>query len=321
VRTTVDAERLKNQAAELQAVLADAGSRANVTASQIADRAKEQATYARDWATPHVEHGVDWARPRVEKAWTESKAKAGPHVEKAAQKAVPVVDTAHDKLVDDLLPKVVAAVNAAAVATAAGADKARDVTSTKLAELGHIDPPKRSRKGRKFFWFLLLAGGLGAAYQAWRRSGPTTDPWAEDPWDSAAEDSFRNRAAEARDEFQGVVDDVRHELEDRAEAVGEAAGEAVARTREATEKAAERAREATEKATERARKSGGRRKASESDNTSDDTTTVSTSSDAADDTTTTQALPSVDATPADVADTIGTQLEDTPGGSGEGRTS
>lgn len=285
-RTTVDAERLKSQAAELQAVLADAGSKANVTAAHLAEQARLQAAVAKEWATPHVEHGVDWARPRLEKALAEGKHRAAPHVEAAARKAVPVVDTAHDKLVDELLPKLVAAIGAAAAATAAGADKAHDVTAARLTELSHIET-KKSHKGRNVLLFLALAGAGAAAYQAWRRSTPTTDPWAEDPWQATPSTTTR------RPDFQGVVEDVRHELEDAAEAVGEAAGEAVARTREATEKAKES-------------RSGTR-------------TRRKTGSADADDATTTQAIETADAgtgdpdvTPADVADTIGTQLDETP---------
>lgn len=272
-RTTVDAERLRGQAAELQAVLADAGARANLTAAQLADQARAQAGVAREWATPHVEHGVDWARPRLEKALSDGKHRAAPHVEAAARRAVPVVDTAHDKLVEELLPKVVAAVAAAAAATAAGADRAHDVTAAKLTELAHVET-KTSHKGRNVLLFLALAGAGAAGYQAWRRSGPTTDPWAEDPWPASP-----STTGAARSDLQGVVEDVRHELEDAAEAVGEAAGEAVARTREAAEKAK------SAKSSSPSRRGGS-------------------------------GSPDTDVTPADVADTIGTQLDETPSTSG-----
>lgn len=286
-RTTVDAERLKTQAAELQAVLADAGARANLTAAQVAEQARLQAAVAREWAAPHVEHGVDWARPRWEKAVAEGKHRAAPHVEAAARKAVPVVDTAHDRIVEDLLPKVVAAVSAAAAATAAGADRAHDVTAAKLTELAHVET-KKSHKGRNVLLFLALAGAGAAGYQAWRRSAPTTDPWAEDPWQATP-------STTRRPDFQGVVEDVRHELEDAAEAVGEAAGEAVARTREATAKA----KEAGKASKSRRREQGD--------------------TDEADDATRTQALETgtEDVTPADVASTIGTQI-DTPPSDAEG---
>src|SRR5690606_12329782 len=159
----------------------------------------------------------------------------GPQIEDAARKAVPVVDTAHDKLVDELLPKVVAAVTAAAAATAIGPDKARDGASAKLVEASHVAPPKTCHRLRHTVLGVLTGGLVAAAVQPWRRSTPNHDPWAEDPWEPApGEEGFKARAAEVREEFKGVVDDVRHELGDAAEAVGEAAGEAVAKTQETT---------------------------------------------------------------------------------------
>ncbi|WP_149203403.1 hypothetical protein [Actinotalea subterranea] len=257
-RTSVDADRLKSQAAEVGAVLSDASVHAGQAAAQLAEQVAEQAKVG-------ALHAKDWAAPRVEKALREGAKAAAPKVEKAAERAVPLVDSAHDRLVDDLLPKLVAALTAAAGAAAVGADKARDVTSAKLTELAHLEvpEPKKSHKGAKVFWFFAGIAAIGAAVAAWRSSRPTHDPWAEQPWEHESEhgtDRFKARAAEARDELEGVVSDVRHELGDAAEAVGEAAGETVARTREATEKAAERAREATERAREATEKAAERAK-------------------------------------------------------------
>lgn len=227
--------RVKEQAEAIQAVLADAGLRVTTKAGHLADEAKVRAALAKEWAEPHLEHGKDWAKPRVEKAWRRTQEKVGPQIEEAARKAVPVVDTAHDKFVDEIVPKVVAAVAAAGAAASTGADKARDVASAKLTEMAHVAAPKKSHKVRKAFLWLLLAGAVAAAVQAWRRSTPKHDPWAEDPWEPApGQEGFKARAAEVREEFKGVVDDVRYELGDAAEAVGEAAGEAVAKTRETT---------------------------------------------------------------------------------------
>ena len=227
--------RVKEQAEAIQAALADAGARATVKAGHLADEAKVRAALAKEWAEPHLEHGKDWAKPRVERAWRKTQERVGPQIEDAARKAVPVVDTAHDKFVDEIVPKVVAAVTAAGAAASAGADRARDVTSAKLGEIAHVAPPKKSHKVRKTFLWLLFAGVAAAAFQAWRRSSTKNDPWAEDPWEPApGQEGFKARAAEVREEFKGVVDDVRHELGDAAEAVGEAAGGAGAKTRETT---------------------------------------------------------------------------------------
>ncbi|PRY11412.1 hypothetical protein [Kineococcus rhizosphaerae] len=65
---------------------------------------------------PAVESAVDWAQPRLEKAWDTTRETAAPHVGAAAQRVSPAVDTARDKIVDDLLPKIVEAVQDAAAA-------------------------------------------------------------------------------------------------------------------------------------------------------------------------------------------------------------
>jgi hypothetical protein len=205
---------------------------------------------------------VDWTTPRLEKVLRDSAHAAAPKVEKAAEKAIPLVDTAHDRLVDEILPKLVAAVEAAAAAAVTGVDKARDATSAKLADLAHLEVPEppKSHRVAKVFWVVSGVAAVGVAVAAWRSSKPMNDPWAEQPWEPVGEtgsERFKARAAGAREELGGVVADVRHDAWDAAEVVGEVAGGAVAKTREAAEKAkeardkvAERAHEATEKARE-----------------------------------------------------------------------
>ena len=216
---TVDADRLKSQAADVGSALHDASIRAGQTAGQFAHQAK------------------DWAAPRLEKAWYEGKKAAAPRVERAAERALPLVDRTHDRLVDDILPKLVAAVGAAAAAAASGADRARDSASAKLTDMAHIEipKPKKSHTGAKVFWSIAGLAVLGAVVAVFRRRRPTTDPWAEEPWESAEYD-LKARAAEAK-----------KELADVAENVAEAAGGAVAKTRQAGEKVAGVAREATRK--------------------------------------------------------------------------
>jgi colicin import membrane protein len=222
---SVDADRLKSQAADVGAKLSSASVRAGHTADVLAHQAKNAA-----------EHAKEWASPRVEKAWVEGRKAAAPKVEEAAEKALPLVDRTHDRLVDDVLPKLVAAVNAAAAAAAVGADKARDVAAARLTELAHIpppEPPKKSHTGARVFWSIAGLAVLGAVISAFRRNRPTTDPWAEDSWDSA--------------DVEPPLVKVREGLKDAADAVGEAAGEAVATARGTTEMIAEKAREVAHK--------------------------------------------------------------------------
>ncbi len=239
--------RAKDAAAQAAEAAEHAVQWATPRAKDAAAQAAEAAEHAVEWATPRVEAAVEWATPRVEKALSEAAEKAAPAVEKAAGKAYPYVDVAHDKFVDEVLPKIAAVVGAAMVAAAESADKARDVTAEKLAEIAHLEPPTppKSHRFAKVFWTITGIALIVAAISAWQKSKPTTDPWAEQPWEPAEPaERIKAHAAEAR----GVASDVRHELEDAAEVVGERAGETVARTREATEKAKAAAREATEKA-------------------------------------------------------------------------
>lgn len=229
-RPTLDADRLKSQAADVGARLSDVTARAGLTAEQLAEQAKEAALHAKGWAAP-----------RAEKAWYEGKKAAAPKIEAAAEKAIPVVDTAHDRLVDDILPKLVAAITAAAGAAAVGADKAREVADAKLTELAHIaPPPPKKHTGAKVFWSIAGLAIAGAVYAAFRRRQPTTDPWAEEPWDDAEAD-LDARAAEVQ--AATAIDD------DAPDAVAEsgletAEAEANAAAEETTEKLGDDAAEA-----------------------------------------------------------------------------
>ncbi len=240
-RPTLDADRLKSQAADVGARLSDVTARAGLTAEQLAEQAKEAALHAKDWAAP-----------RAEKAWYEGKKAAAPKIEAAAEKAIPVVDTAHDRLVDDILPKLVAAITAAAGAAAVGADKAREVADAKLTELAHIaPPPPKKHTGAKVFWSIAGLAIAGAVYAAFRRRQPATDPWAEEPWDDAEAD-LESRAAAALDEVPpaGEAAVVAERGLETAEA------EAVAAAEETTEKLGDSADEAKPRRT-RTRKPAG----------------------------------------------------------------
>ena len=231
-RPTLDADRLKSQAADVGARLSDVSVRAGETAEQLADQAKDAAFHAKEWAAP-----------RAEKAWHEGRKAAAPKIEAAAEKAIPMVDTAHDRLVEDILPKLVAAITAAAGAAAVGADKAREVADAKLTELAHIAPPPKKHTGAKIFWSIAGLAIAGAVLAVFRRRQPTTDPWAEEPWEEAESD-LEARAAEAR----AAVDvPAPVEPDDSAAAVAERgleAAEADAQAAETTEKLGEGAAEA-----------------------------------------------------------------------------
>ncbi|MCL2090974.1 MAG: hypothetical protein FWH11_07095 [Micrococcales bacterium] len=192
-----------------------------------ATRTQGAAVNAYEWTTPRVEAFVEWLTPRLEHLYTEGLKAAAPQVEKAAGKAAPVVDTAHEKIVDELLPKLVAAVHAAADKAQAAEDEA--------ARLAAQAAQRKSHTARKVFLAAALTAGGIAAAAAWARSRTTVDPWAE-PWEPTE--------APARTGLEDKVGEA-------ADAVGEAAGSAVAKSREATRKAGEKLAEAREEVSEK----------------------------------------------------------------------
>ncbi|MCL2465978.1 MAG: hypothetical protein FWF02_00190 [Micrococcales bacterium] len=196
----VDRDLLKEQAA--QAALAARGAAAN----------------AYGWTTPRVEALVEWLTPRVEHLYAEGVKAAAPQVERAAGRAAPVVGTAHDKIVGDLLPKLVAAVN-----SAADRAQAAELEAARLAEAAQ----KKSHTARKVLIGAALVAGGAAAAALWARSRNQVDPWAE-PWEPTDKAGLEDKVGDA------------------ADAVGEAAGSAVAKSREATRKAGEILAEARE---------------------------------------------------------------------------
>ncbi|ANC32032.1 hypothetical protein [Isoptericola dokdonensis] len=225
----IDTDKVKDSAAEVAAALVGAGSRA-------ADGARDAAGQAKDWASPRYDAFVEWLRPRAEKAWNDSVQAAAPRVEQAATKAGPLVDSAHDKIVEEYLPKLVVAFNAAAARAGATAEEVAKAAK-KAAKEAEKAAKKEQRKGRRrkaLVWTAVLGGTAAAGYAFYRRAQPQNDPWAE-PWEQST-----------APDFDGAARDARHVVGDAAEAVGEAAGAAVAKGKEATEKLSEKAAEVRE---------------------------------------------------------------------------
>ncbi|MEG3614058.1 hypothetical protein [Isoptericola haloaureus] len=231
----IDPAKVKDSTAEVAAALVGAGARA-------ADSAKDAAGQAKDWAGPRADAFLEWLRPRVEKAWNDSVQAAAPRVEDAAGKAGPLIDTAHDKLVDDYLPQLVTAFNAAAAKAAATADEASKAAkqAAKSAEKSARKAQRRSSRRKAFGWTVVVGGLAAVGYAFYRRAQPQNDPWAE-PWEQSS-----------TPDFDGVARDARHAVGDAAEAVGEAAGSAVAKGKEAVSEAREKASSRTAKSRQKA---------------------------------------------------------------------
>ena len=169
------------------------------TAGQVREKvgpavaqAAQAALAAKDWTQPHVEAARDWAKPHVEHGIEV----AAPKVETAVQSLAPKVDTARDKIVDDVLPRITAALAAAAAASAAARDEAVAAgheaavrgSGAKSVLVGEA-VAKHKRHLGKGGKLALVAGvlaalGAAAAYFV-KRSAPQDDPWAvplQDPY-------------------------------------------------------------------------------------------------------------------------------------------
>ena len=161
--TEVDADKVRQQAADLGHVLSDQATKAGELAAALAEQGKV-------WAT-------DVAGPRIDKAWRDGVKIAAPKVEAAAQKARPAVDAAHDRIVDDYLPRVQKAMHdAAEAASGKGSVKDKAGKAGKAAQKALTTKPKRGRGKKAFGWILVGTAAAGTGYLLWRRTQPVDDP-------------------------------------------------------------------------------------------------------------------------------------------------
>jgi len=179
-------DQLRDRVGPAMERVAPVVSHAHATAHEAASAARgwgqPRVEAARDWSQPHVEAAREWAKPRVEHGIEV----AAPRLEHAVSGLAPKVDHARDKIVDDLLPKVAAAIAAAAAAGAAAKDEAvsrSDEAVSRGKGAAHVlagdsvARPKRS-KG-KILLVLGLLAAAGAAVAAFlKKSAPEDDPWA-----------------------------------------------------------------------------------------------------------------------------------------------
>lgn len=188
----INTEQLREQAAE-----------AGKTAKALADQGKE-------WATPKVEAAIEWAAPRVDKAWRSGVQAAAPKVADYAERSKGAVDVAHDKLVADVIPKVIAAMEEAAKAAKGGADSLQDKAKAlvdDVAEQVVAEPEKKgSALGKTLGWVLVGSAVAGAGVLIWRRTQPVDDPWAEEYWDDAVADGANAASGAASTAAEKVSD-------------------------------------------------------------------------------------------------------------------
>jgi hypothetical protein len=145
------------------------------------------AEQARDWAAPRIEHGV-----------TKGMQAVAPRIEAAAERAVPAVDAVRDRMVEDILPRLVDAVSAAAQAGAAagvaagealgdatdsGARKAKAGLRGVADRMEQVPGRKRRRRARRIqvTVFAVVGAGTLAGVAAWRRAQAEDHrPWAQE---------------------------------------------------------------------------------------------------------------------------------------------
>ena len=162
--------------AEQTAQLAkEQAAQAAVLARVAAEKAGPLARGAVEKAAPKVGAAVDWASPRLERGLLAT----GPKVEQAAEKMAPAVDAARDRIVDDLLPRLVDAVTAAALASAAAERVAAEKVSASLENVATaaVAAPAPRGRGRRFLMFTVLAGAAAAGVAAWRHTRAGGPQW------------------------------------------------------------------------------------------------------------------------------------------------
>jgi hypothetical protein len=128
----------------------------------------------------------------------------------AIEKATPVVETARDKVVADLLPRLAEAAVAAAGAAAAARDSAVESAQEKAAEAAKNLPANRRKRRRRRFALLATVTAAGAAAAAaWRaRETQRQDPWTPAPiTDDTRVDVVSPTAATSGDSLGAVVTD------------------------------------------------------------------------------------------------------------------
>lgn len=183
------AERMVVIRERLSPVMGRAAQRAREQALLARAQSVLAAGQAREWAAPRIGAVVDWAGPRLERGMERGLRAAAPRVEAAAERAMPAVDAVRDRILDDVLPRLVEAVNSAALAGAAagaaagealgeateiGARKAKAglrAAATRAGQAGGGGKRRRRAMRRVAVATLAAAGAAAVAgVAAWRRA-------------------------------------------------------------------------------------------------------------------------------------------------------
>lgn len=146
----------------------------DVVIDKVVPAMTHAAEQTRDWASPRVHAAKEWAAPRAQKGIDA----AAPRVEHAVDAVTPKIDAARDKLVEEVLPKLVEAITAATSQASAVREEATSRGSDAVAVLKGeaVAKPKKKHRVRK----VLMLGGVVAAGAAAVKAmrGKKDDPWA-----------------------------------------------------------------------------------------------------------------------------------------------
>ena len=197
----------KSRTEQLQDQSASLASSAATVAEQLRERVVpavgQAAGSAIEWGQPRVEAAKHWAKPRVERGIEV----AAPKLESVVSGLAPKVDTARDKIVDDVLPRLIEAIEAFAAASAAAKDEALSRGSGAAAVISgdSVAAPKHKRKGRVLLILGFLAAAAAGAATFMKKSAPKDDPWATpvgDPY--VAPSTGRHSSVTAVDDLAAV---------------------------------------------------------------------------------------------------------------------
>jgi hypothetical protein len=174
-------EQLQDQADSLAC---SAGTVADHLRERVIPAVGQATDSAREWARPHVDRGIEVAAPRLESA---------------VSGLAPKVDTARDKLVEDIIPRVAEAISVWAVASAAARDEAlsRGQGAASVISGDSVATPKHKKK-RVLLALGLLAAAGAAAMTVMKKSAPKDDPWTTPLADPGLATSNGRHSAAAR---------------------------------------------------------------------------------------------------------------------------
>ncbi len=120
---------------------------------------RDHATGLADRLAPHVETAREKAAPMI----AEAREKAAPMVAEARGKAGPALSDAKDKLTNEVLPVITAAIAAASEATEeARAEAKKRSAATAAALKGEVEAPRKKKHRLRKLLIVLGLGGIAA---------------------------------------------------------------------------------------------------------------------------------------------------------------